>query len=416
MKTITLTLYSALLLSTSTAVFAANYLPNPREAQQALWKAPGVHMAQQEVRAQQQESAALRKGREEFTLGAEMARRTIETPPQEQFKEWSVNISRPLRLPYRAKADHQLGENKVNYAQANLGETVHETSRQLLSLWFEWLNQVAQVQLMEEQMQLVQSQNALVSQKVKLGDAARAEQVTMDATFAQTAAQLQQAEQGMRLTQGKLLAQFPDLTVPDYSTIQFPDPNGVQGTQAEWVKRILAHNHELHRARSETQLLNAEKNQFASRQSFDPEIGLRYGKDRAGEENVAAINLSLTLNGDARKHDTEAARIRANAARDNASLLEEKLIIEAKVNYQLAESSFAAWQQAHLAANSLQEAHRLAARAYELGEGHLNEVLLAKRNAVDGLLASRQMQIQALLDQTRLQLDAHQLWSLDKQP
>lgn len=237
----------------------------------------------------------------------------------------------------------------------------------------------------------------------------------MDAAMAQAKAQLQQAEQGMRLAQGKLLAQFPGLTIPDYATVQAPAPSALLEKEAVWVQRILAHNHEVRRANSETSLLEAEKNQLASRQSFDPAIGLRYGKERGGEENVAAINLSLTLAGSSRKHDTEAARIRAKASRDSALRLEEKLTIEARVNYQLAESSLTAWQQAHAAAQSLQESSRMTTRAYELGEGSLSEVLLAKRNALDALLSARQMQTQALLDQARLQLDAHQLWALDTQ-
>jgi hypothetical protein len=71
------------------------------------------------------------------------------------------------------------------------------------------------------------------------------------------------------------------------------------------------------------------------------------------------------------------------------------------------------WQQADHAAQSLAEAARLAARAYSLGEGSLDQVLLNRRLALEGQLNAQQAQFAALAADARLKLDAHRLWPLD---
>jgi hypothetical protein len=71
------------------------------------------------------------------------------------------------------------------------------------------------------------------------------------------------------------------------------------------------------------------------------------------------------------------------------------------------------WQQADRAAQSLAEAARLAARAYGLGEGSLDQVLFSRRLALEGHLTAQQAQLDALSASARLLLDSHRLWPLD---
>lgn len=58
------------------------------------------------------------------------------------------------------------------------------------------------------------------------------------------------------------------------------------------------------------------------------------------------------------------------------------------------------WQQADRAARALDEAARLAARAYSLGEGSLDQVLLSRRLALEGRLQAQQAQLTGLAAET----------------
>ncbi len=53
------------------------------------------------------------------------------------------------------------------------------------------------------------------------------------------------------------------------------------------------------------------------------------------------------------------------------------------------------------------------ARAYQLGEGSLNDLLAARRLANEAQLAAHQQQLDALYLRYRLLLDTHRLWDLD---
>jgi len=123
--------------------------------------------------------------------------------------------------------------------------------------------------------------------------------------------------------------------------------------------------------------------------------------------------VGLTLPGSARRTDQEAAEQLSATAEDAAVRLEQRLRQEARADFEAAAAQVANWQQADRAAQALTEAARLAARAYSLGEGSLDQVLLNRRLALDGRLTAQQAQFAALAANTRLKLDAHQLWPLD---
>lgn len=93
--------------------------------------------------------------------------------------------------------------------------------------------------------------------------------------------------------------------------------------------------------------------------------------------------------------------------------LEQRLRQEARADFEAATALSANWQQAERAAQALDEAARLAARAYSLGEGSLDQVLLNRRLALDGRLQAQQAQLAALAADARLKLDAHRQWALD---
>ena len=389
----------------------ADYLPDPEAAEAALWAAPGVTQARGEFAAQTLRGESLQRGRNEWTAGADVAQRRIQTEPRDDQAEWGLALSRPLRLPARAEADRALGGAVAAYAEANLGEALHESGRQLLAQWFDWLTEASQSQLWQAQIALAEQQLATVATRIRLGEAPRAERVNAEAALAQVRLQQQQAAARELRARNRLLAQFPGLPVTADGTLPLPVPP--EGTADDYVDAVLAHSHELLRARRQAEMLQAEARQYARRRGVDPSVGVFYRSEAAGDEHVMGLNVGLTLPGAARRTDQQAAEQLSATAHDAADRLEQRLRQEARADFEAAAAEVATWQQADRAAQALAEAAQLAARAYGLGEGSLDQVLLSRRLALEGQLQAQQAQLDALSANARMLLDSHRLWPLD---
>lgn len=385
----------------------ADYLPDPAAAEAALWASPMVLQARGEFAAQSLQSEGLQHGREEWAVAADVAQRRLDIPRDTQA-EWGLALSRPLRLPERAAADRALAGALTAHAEASLGEAMHESGRQLLALWFDWLNAAGQNRLWHVQRALAEQQLETVNARIRLGEASRSERVNAEAALAQIRLQQQQAALRSQQARNRLQAGFPGLPVAADDAL--PQPQPPAGAADVHVDAVLAHSHELFRARRQAEVLQAEAQRFARHRSADPSVGVFYRNEVGGSEHVLGLNVGLTLPGPARRSDQQAAAQRAATAQEAALLLEQRLCQEARADFETAVAHAANWQQADQAAQALAEAARLAARAYSLGEGSLDQVLVNRRLALDGQLAAQQAQIDALAAQARLRLDAHELW------
>lgn len=408
------TLTLALALAFAAPVFSpaahADYLPDPVAAEAALWASPMVAQARGDLAAQTLRSQSLQSGREEWMLGADALQRRIDTP-QDRFAEWGVALSRPLRLPARAAADRALAGALTAHAEASLGEAMHESGRQLLALWFDWLNEAGQARLWLAQVAIADRQLATVNARIRLGEAPQSERVNAEAALAQARLQQQQAATREQRARSRLVAQYPGLPVAADDTL--PPPVPPSGTAEEYVGTVLEHNHELSLARRQADMLRAEARQLASRRSVDPNVGVFYKNEMGGNEHLLGVSVGLTLPGPARRTDQQAAEQLSATAQDAVIRLEQRLREEARANFEAALAQAANWQQADRAAQALDEAARLAARAYSLGEGGLDQVLLNRRLALEGRVTAQQARVGALAANARLLLDAHRLWPLD---
>jgi outer membrane protein TolC len=101
------------------------------------------------------------------------------------------------------------------------------------------------------------------------------------------------------------------------------------------------------------------------------------------------------------------------AAVQNESAALRMVSTEVSATYLGAVGAYEAWQKAKAAADAMTRNAELTARAYQLGESTLNDVLVARRLALEAGLASRNAQLQAQESRYRLLLDAHLLWPLD---
>lgn len=388
-------------------------LPPTEIVARVLLAQPAVQAAGSQIRVEEANRRRLEAGGYEWNLrlGGQQRRSRPATGPDERFNEWNAAIERPLRLPGKASLDSELGAAGVALAETGHGDALHEASRNLLKSWFVWLRENAAASQWSEQLSLLDKQTKAVQRRQQLGDAARLETIQTEAALAQAAAQLAQARVRQQTAAEDLRRRYPGLLIAAPGAVA--DPTPVEGGEADWVTAILEQSHELELSRGETQRARIAASRASGDRLPDPTFGLHVSRERAGEDQIVGAYVSIPLPGGARRAASDAASAQAEVANYREAAATRKVSAEAAMLYQSANAAFASWQASRNAAERLTQAAEMTARAYQLGEGSLNELLAARRLANDAQLSARLMQLDALELHYRLQLDAHRLWALD---
>lgn len=376
---------------------------------------PSVQAAGSQVRAEEANRTRLEAGYYEWSLriGAQQRKTAPATGPAERFNEWNAAIERPLRLPGKGSLDAQLGAAGVAVAETAHGDALHETSRSLLKGWFVWLRESASAAQWAEQVALLEKQAKAIQRRQQLGDAARLESIQGEAALAQAQSQLAQARVRQKIAGEDLNRRFPGLPLTEQKEIAQPTP--VEGSASDWIAAMLEHNHELGVARGEARRARIFAGRSGSDRLPDPTIGVQVMNERGGEDKILGAYISIPLPGTARRATADAALAQADAWGSREAAVLQKVSAEASGTYYAASAALATWQAGQDAATRLTQAADLTARAYQLGEGSLNDLLTARRLANEAQLAARLMQLDALESRYRLLLDAHQLWALDEE-
>ena len=405
-----------LLAGIGITTFAAEPNPNlpPDEiVARVLYANPLVNAATSQLRAEEANRSRLESGQYEWNirLGGQQRNSKPTSSPEEHFNEWNAQLERPLRLPGKASLDAQIGAAGVTLAETAHGDALHETSRSLLKSWFVWLKENAAAAQWTAQVDLLEKQTKSVQRRQQLGDAAKLETIQTEAALAQAEAQRAQAQVRQRTAAEDLRRRFPGLPLNEPSSIAIPAP--ITGSEAEWLTLILEQSHELGMARSETQKAQLIAGRSSRDRLPDPTFGVHVSRERGGEENVVGAFIIIPLAGSGRRAAADVTLAQADAAGYREAAAVQKITAESAALYQSANAAFPTWQASHNAAERLNRAADMTARAYQLGEGSLNDLLTARRLANEAELTARLLQLEALELGYRLRLDAHQLWDLD---
>jgi len=405
-----------LLVAQGIAASAAEPTPNLPPAEivaRVLDTNPTIQAAGSQVLVEEANRRRLEAGPYEWSvrLGGQQRNYTPATGPSERFNEWNAAIERPLRLPGKGSADAELGAAGVALAETARGDARHETSRALLKAWFLWLKESAAAKQWGEQVTLLERQARAVQRRQQLGDAAKLESIQGEAALAQAAAQLAQAQVRQRSAAEELARRFPGLPLVEPNSIAEPLP--VSGSASEWIEKILEHSHELGVARGEVQRAQILAGRTGRDRLPDPTVGMHVSRERDGEDRIVGAYINIPLPGGARRATADAALAQADAYGRREAAVLQKITAEAAALYQSANAAYPTWQSGREAAQRLGQAADLTARAYQLGEGSLNDLLAARRLANEAQLAARLLQLDALELRYRLMLDAHRLWDLD---
>ena len=409
--------FTALASTAAASSAIASYpgeLPPPEQAIAAIHQAPAVLGALATIDAEAARRRSLEAGPYEWSVRLAGQQRRV-TPgaadsTAQRYREWSAGLERPLRMPGKASLDAAIGAQGVAQAKVGHADAMHETARNLLAAWFMWLRETDTARQWQRQTESLLRQREATARRVTLGDGARLELMQAEAAAAQAQAALEQARRRTAVAAAELRSRFPAITLPATAP-ETAQPQPLAGDLADWREHLLEHNHELRLARAGTLQARLLANRSDAERIPDPTVGVHVGADRGSEERITGLTLSIPLPGGARS---------ANAQREGALAsvaAQREAAVLAKVNAEIAgalaavETAYAGWQSSEDAAQRLEQAAALMARARTLGEAALGEVLLAQRQANEARLAANATRLEALETRYRLLLDTHQLWA-----
>ena len=329
--------------------------------------------------------------------------------------DWSVAVSRPLRLPAKRDADLEIGRRSLERGGIAALDARHETARMLLSGWFGLLRQEAAAAQAAGQVAVLGELADVVRRRMRAGDAARLEQLQAEAAQAYALGELEVARQRASVARIALEREFPALAGVELPLVEVAAGGPVEpaGPREAWVQRIMSIDHELGMQRAETAVLRARALRIGAERMPDPSIGVRAATDRARQDRVLGVFVSIPLAGEARVAAHREALALADEGEARVAAVQRRVLGAAQAAYETARAGARAWRALAEALQRAQSAARLAARSFELGEGSLTEVLVARRAVLDATLAERTARIDALEAHARLRLDAHLLWEFD---
>ena len=385
-------------------------LPPAALVEQALRANPGLRAADKQIPVAQAQRAARVAGDYEWTLllGGQHRQVNPDVGGDQRFAEWNTDLQRQVRLPGKAALDEELGGLGVEQAERRRADSAHELARDLLKTWFTWLKAQAAVAQWQAEVSLLGKQAQVLSRRQQLGDAARLETVQGDAALAQAEAQLAQAQGRRDQAAEDLRRRYPEIPLEAPGTIA--PPPVLEGDEAEWIASLVDHNHALGLAQAERRQSQVGVKRAASDRWPDPTFGLHLASERDGEETVVGAYVIVNLPGEGRRAKADAALAEAEAANEREAAAVQRVTAEAAGLYQTAVAARRSWQSAQAAASRLAQAADMTARAYQLGEGQLEDLLTARRQANEAALGARLSQLEALEAHYRLRLDAHRLW------
>jgi cobalt-zinc-cadmium efflux system outer membrane protein len=385
-------------------------LPPLAAVEQALKNTAMARTAQAGMGVASASRDQLRAGHYEIgvRVGAQQRRVKI---PSEQFAEWDVGLERALRLPGKARIDNQLGAQGMTQAGFAYGDALHESGRMLLKAWFVWLREVNQQQQWQTQVGLLREQLGIVDKRIKAGDAARLEQLQVQAALSQAVAQLTQAQLRVATAANELNLRYPAIVLPTNPVLPQPEP--VTEGLDFWLGRALEHNHELALAHGEAERSRLQLSRSEADRVPDPTLGVRFASERGGEDHIIGVNLMIPLPGAARKANQAGALASSAVASEREAGVLTKIKTETTSSWLTTQSAYSAWQAGEQAAAAMRNSTDLMARAYQLGESGLSDVLTARRQMQDAQLGAINARLDVAEARYRLLLDTHQLWPID---
>ena len=370
---------------------------------------PGVAAARAALEVARQEAGILNQSPYEWTAKALTQRRTVTAGGR--FGEWNVGIERGVRLPAKGAADRRLGEATLDEARARYGESVHEAARELMASWLEWLSAEQAHALAQASLTSVHENLTAVDKRVRAGDASKLEANLARAELAEQRRLENEAKTQASAAWARLSARFPGLV---REPVPLPSPLALDQSNGFWRQRILSESDALKIVEAQVAKAEAQAERERAGRMPDPTLGIYTASEVGGRERISGITISIALPGGLRASRSAKAVAAQEVAAHALELKRRQLETRIAGELATARGAYESLQIAVEGAKGMQENARLTQRAYILGEGDLQTLLLARRQATAASHIAVQAQLTALKAWYGLLVDGHRVWDMEK--
>ncbi len=378
-------------------------------ARPLLEQDPGVAAARAGMEVARQEAGILDQSPYEWTAKALTQRRTVTAGGR--YGEWNVGLERGVRLPAKSAADRRLGEATLGEARARYGESVHDAARELMAFWLDWLAAERAHTLAQASLTSVQDNLTAVDKRVRAGDASRLDANLARAELAEHRRLENDAKTQASTAWARLSARFPGLV---RDRVALPSPLPLDQNDGYWRQRILSESDELKIVEAQLAKAQAQAERERAGRTPDPTLGVYTASEVGGRERISGITISIPLPGGPRRSRSAKAVAAQEVAGHALELKRRQLETEIAGELATARGAYESMQIADEGAKGMQENARLTQRAYTLGEGDLQTLLLARRQANAAANSALQSQVVALKAWYGLLVDAHLVWDLER--
>lgn len=355
------------------------------------------------------QGAITAQGPYEFHVRATRAQRKIKNGAD--YAERSVLLERPIRWPGKAALDQKLGEFTVAEAEARYGDALHKASRELLSLWMDWVGAGHANDIVAAQRSSAQANLVAVDKRFRAGDAAKLDVNLAQAESAELARAASELATQAAAAQARLQGRFLSITL---ERPQLSEPQPLSGDLSTWQQAILAHSHELRIPEAQLARAQVAADRARAERMPDPTIGTYFASEIGGNEKIIGASVSIPLSGSRRTLLASQALAEVEVARFELTAQQRAVEAEIAANVSLARGHYETWRAAEQSAGAASENARLMQRAYALGESDLQAVLQARRLALSAALTANQARVAALRAYYLLLVDTHTIWDMEE--
>ncbi|HEY9233518.1 MAG TPA: TolC family protein, partial [Phenylobacterium sp.] len=358
------------------------------------------------------EHRGLAAGPYETTFGLTGDRRSVRG--EGDYSEWSLQASRALRLPGKRAFDLKAGEAGALAARDGVDDARHQASLRLGALWIEWLQAEGQVLIDREEIAVGEKEVAALRRRVELQDASVLELELSQAALARAHALLAETQGRAEAARASLDMLYPGLA-PTQAPV-LPAPVAPTRPLDAWVPVVMERSHEILIARAFADRDAALARRARLDRRPDPTVGLRVFDERGGAETGAGLTVSIPFGGSGRSATADRQAAAASAAEARYLMVVRDVEAGGRDDVAKVRSGLAGWSRAQEAAVAAAQAAGRVARAYELGERDLTDLIAARRQSFEAARAELAARAAAQGAMLKLALDAHELWLSEEAP
>ena len=391
------------------AVAVPAWLPPTAQASAWIEGDASVALARHGTAAAGHAAQALAAGGHEWSLRLQAQRRQLQDGGSPS-REWQAHLERPVRINGKAGLDGQLGDVERQLARAQLGEARHESARALADLWLAELAARRREALAAHQVNLAEANLAVVQKRRRAGDAALLDEQQAQADVGESRRELSVARTALAKARAALQSRFGAEPVAEAGLGDVDEP---AWAEAAWHARVMEEADPIKVREAELQRARLAAARARADRVADPVVGVFTASEARGSERLVGLSLTLPLGGAQREQRSLQLAREGDMAESALAQMRRDVDLQARQAWADAAGSREQWRLSRETARLAGENARLAQRAYALGEGDLQSLLLARRQAGASSLAALEAQAEALRWAARLLIDAHQVWDLE---